>query len=136
MLWLWFGAALAGAVEIGVERPGVVRVRSTGAPVHVPACRGINWERFDTQKGRFVPVPGAPCGPLEPALRIDGEGRLFSLDVRLPPLPKTGFHVVRAVVVVGQKCVGETPFPVAKCTDLETLEGPQMIVRHRGLKGR
>jgi len=132
MLWIWIAVAFAGSVEIGVERPGVVRVKAAEGTVHMPTCRGMNWEWFDQEQGQFVLVPGGPCGPMGPAVEISAEGRLFSVDVRLPPLPESGFHIVRPSVVVGHNCVGETPFPVARCEKIETVHGPQMTLRHRG----
>lgn len=134
MLLMMLATALASDLEIAVGSPGEVHLKATSGTVHVPACRGLTWDRFDDEKGVFVAVPGETCLALSNAIKIDSDGRSFAVNVRLPPLPETGFHLVRPVVVYGLKCEEETPFPLASCGDFGVVKGPQMVLRSRGLR--
>lgn len=133
-MWIWFlgATALAADVEIAVSGPGEVHVRSTSDVVHVPACRGVLWDRFNPTSGEFEPTSAPVCSGIKDAIRIDIDGRKFHLDVALPTLPDVGFHVVRPAVVYGLKCAGKAPFPLSACRDINVVRGPQMIVRNRG----
>jgi hypothetical protein len=132
MLLLLVSMALASELQIAVGRPGEVHLAASGQVVHVPTCRGLTWDLFDTEKGIFVPVAGVPCQAMSDAIKIDSVGRTFTVNVRLPPLPKSGFHIVRPVVAYGLKCKDETPFPLASCSKLGVERGPQMVLRNRG----
>jgi hypothetical protein len=133
MLLMMLATALASDLEIAVGRPGEVHLKAASGIVHVPACRGVTWDRFDDEKGVFVAVPGETCHALSNAIKIDSDGHSFSVNVRLPPLPETGFHMVRPVVVYGLKCKDEAPFPLASCGDFGVVKGPQFVLRNRGL---
>jgi hypothetical protein len=135
MLLMMLATALAADLEFAVSSPGEVHLKAAADVVHVPACRGVTWDRFDDEKGVFVAVPGETCHALADAIKIDSEGHSFVVNVRLPPLPKEGFHVVRPVVVYGLKCKDETPFPLSACDDFGVVKGPQLILRNRGLRG-
>jgi hypothetical protein len=100
--------------------------------VYVPACRGVSWSRFNDASGQFEPTNAEGCGPLSPAVKVGVEGREFAVDVPLPPLPEVGFHVLRPTVVYGVKCTNERPFPLASCERVESIDGPQFVVRNRG----
>ncbi|MEC7946429.1 MAG: hypothetical protein VX265_02610 [Myxococcota bacterium] len=102
----------------------VVRVTATGEPVQVPACRGVVWERYDAGAGRYESVPLGPCGSLAPALTLDKEGTLFPLAGDVAPA-----QVVRAVVIVGQGCLPDKPFPLARCEQVTAVRGPTVTVR-------
>ena len=133
-MWMLIGVsvALASGVEIVVSRPGAVLVKARSGVVHVPSCRGVSWFLFNPDSGEFEATAASACGPLSPAIRIDEEGREFSVDVPLPALPAVGFHVVRPTVVFGEKCADQTPFPLAKCASLGSMDGPQFVVRNQG----
>ena len=133
MLLMMLATALASDLEIAVSSPGEVHLKAVGGAVHVPACRGVTWDRFDDEKGEFVAVPGETCHGLANAIKIDSEGHSFMINVRLPPLPEEGFHVVRPVVVYGMKCKDEAPFPLSACGDFGVVKGPQLVLRNRGL---
>lgn len=120
-------AALAAEpVSIEVEEgPRVaVRVRAAGAPVLVPACRGVVWERFDADANRYEPITTRPCGPLSPGLTLDKEGTRFELDLDVPTA-----QVVRAIVVFGEGCELGQPFPLARCRTVKAVDGPTLTVR-------
>jgi hypothetical protein len=105
------------------EQPAVV-VKASGASVSVPACRGVVWERFDAEAGRYVPVDATPCGPLKEALILDKDGTRFALS-----FVAESAQVVRPVVVAGIGCREARPFPLAACTRVEAVEGPTITVR-------
>ena len=127
MLWLWMTTlAWANPVVIEAESPGVVRVRASSVPVFVPACGGVGWERFDEKAGEFVAIPTRPCGPLKPAIVVGSDGLQATLEATLP---SPGLHVVRSVVVFSEKCAENKPFPLAGCTGIVHLFGPNQVVR-------
>lgn len=111
-------------VEVAEGPQTAVRVAATGAPVLVPACRGVVWERFDAEANRYEPVSLSPCGPLAPGLTLDKEGTRFVLDAEV-----TAAQVVRAVVVFGMGCQMDRPFPLARCEQVRSVEGPTLTVR-------
>ena len=133
-MWFLVFSTLAAAdgVEIVVSAPGEITVTAKHDVVFVPACRGVSWDLFDPSSETFEPTPAPPCGPLGPAVKVDGEGQRFTVDVPLPPLPSVGFHMLRPTVVVGRKCKDEAAFPVAECVDVRAVKGPQVMVRDRG----
>ena len=133
-MWALFlgSVAWAGGLEIAVSGPGEVHVRAQSEPVHIAACRGVQWELFDPKTKVFEPAMTQTCEGLKTAFLIDQNGRSFQLDAILPPLPDVGFHVVRSVVVFGSKCNDNVPFPMAECERLDAAHGPQMVVRNRG----
>jgi len=118
--------AWADPVMIEAESPGVVRVTAREAPVYMPACAGVNWERFDKEIGKFVPIPTPPCGPLKPAILVGSQGVQATLS---QTLPQRGLHVVRAVVVIAKSCIKSKPFPLASCTEVTHHFGPNQVVR-------
>jgi len=101
-----------------------VRVRATGAPVLLPACRGVVWERFDPDANRYEPLTTRPCGPLAPGLTLDKEGTRFELETELATA-----QVVRAIVVFGEGCELDQPFPLARCRSVKAVDGPTLTVR-------
>jgi hypothetical protein len=117
-------AAEPVTVEVVDEPVPAVVVTPTGAPVLVPACRGVVWERFDAKANRYEPIASPACGPLAPGLTLDKEGTRFRLDAEVPAA-----QVVRAVVVVGQGCQMDRPFPLAGCKTVTAVEGPTVTVR-------
>ncbi len=131
-LLLWCLQAGAADVKIDVGQADSVVVKALGAIVFVPACRGVTWSRFDAEAGKFEPTFATGCGPLTNAIRVDAAGVEFEVDMPLPPLPDVGFHLLRPTVVYGLKCKDETPFPLAKCESIESVDGPQILVRNRG----
>lgn len=133
-MWLFFVAlnAWAADIEFGVGEGNAVLVKATGEAVYVPACRGVSWSRFNGETGAYEPTNADGCGPLSSAIRVGSEGLEFKVDVPLPPVPAVGFHVLRPTVVYGLKCMEETPFPLASCERVETVDGPQVLVRGRG----
>jgi hypothetical protein len=133
-MWIWFWGvmALAADVEIVVGGPGEVHVRSTSGSVHVPACRGVLWDRFNPSSGVFEPAQAPVCPGIKDAIRVDEKGRSFAIDVALPVLPDVGFHIVRPVIVYGSECSDKAPFPLAGCGGVQVVRGPQMVVRNRG----
>ena len=60
-MWFWLLGAVAwgGGVEIAVSGPGEVRVSATEGPVYVAACRGVQWELFNTNTNSL------PCGNID-----------------------------------------------------------------------
>jgi len=134
-MWMLIGmsVALASGVEIAMSGPDAVLVKATSGVVHVPACRGVSWSIFSPDTGKFEATAAPSCGPLSPAIRIDEDGREFLVDVPLPPLPSVGFHILRPTVVFGEKCANEVPFPLAKCARMESVDGPQFVVRNQGV---
>jgi len=131
MLLLLSSLALANSVKIEAEGPGVVRVRATEATLYMPACAGVSWERFDRKSGEFVPVSNAPCGPMAPAIQVDIQGIKVELSGLLPNAEQGGAHVVRAVVVVAEKCSENKPFPLAECEGVARVFGPNQTVYMR-----
>jgi hypothetical protein len=133
-MWIWFWGlvAVAADVEIAVGGPGEVRVRSTSGVVYVPACRGVLWEHFNPVSREFEPAQGPVCSGMKDAIRVDANGRSFSVDVALPALPDVGFHIVRPAVVYGLKCAEKAPFPLAQCGDIQVVRGSPMVLRSRG----
>lgn len=128
-LWVLVGAAAAGpAVEVVAESGPVpaVRVRATGAPVVVDACRGVVWEGLDEGKQAFVPLPAPACGPTAPAVEVDGTGVVFRWE-GADPAPE----IVRAVVVVGAGCAAGRPVALAGCKAITVVEGPPVAVPKR-----
>lgn len=123
--------AWAEPIKIEAEGPGVVRVRATEGLVFMPACGGVSWERFDLAAKRFLPVPGLPCGPLKPAIRVGPEGIQATLKAALPPAPDGGVHVVRAIAIVARNCRENTPFPLAACEAISHHVGPNQVVHGR-----
>lgn len=105
------------------DQPAVV-VKASGAAVSVPTCRGVVWERFDAEAGRYVAVNVTPCGPLADALILDKDGTRFELSFNVESA-----QVVRPVVVAGVGCREGRPFPLAGCTRVEAVEGPTMTIR-------
>lgn len=134
-MWLVLWGLQAGAADITIDVGGAdsVVVKALGEPVFVPACKGVTWARFDAETGAYQPTFSSGCGPLANAIKIDAEGTEFAVDMALPPLPDVGFHLLRATVVYGVKCKEERPFPMAKCERIESLDGPQIVVRNRGV---
>ena len=132
VLWLLMSIARAGTVEIAASNGGEVMIRAAEESVHVPSCRGVNWDLFNPEIGVFEPAVVPPCEEMKPAILIDKDGRRFQMNATLPPLPKVGFHVVRPVVVYGVKCNEKVPFPLSRCAEIRTKKGPQMVVRSRG----
>ena len=133
-MWLVIMALNAGAadIEIDVVQGDGVVVKALDGAVHIPSCRGVTWSLFDATNGEFRPAHAPGCGSLEPAIRVDTSGRSFPVDAQLPPLPDVGFHVLRPTVVYGLKCKDKAPFPVASCAAIESVDGPQILVRDRG----
>jgi hypothetical protein len=83
----------------------------------LPACRAVEWQKFDATIGKYVAIPAAGCGPLEPA-RPMPDGTL-----RLPAdVPLTGATNIRAIVVIGEGCTAGKPFPLAGCKNVRTAE--------------
>jgi hypothetical protein len=130
-MWLLavVSSALAASVTIVADGPGAVRVQTAQGVAHVPACRGVSWERFDPEKGGFEAVSGPACGPTAPALRIDENGMRFSFDGVLPPAPASGVIVVRPVVVIGEKCRDSLPFELSQCAVVRPQRGPNLVLR-------
>ena len=54
MLWIWVAVALAGAVEIGVERHGVGRVKAAEGTVELPNWGGMKGECVEWEQGHGV----------------------------------------------------------------------------------
>ena len=133
-MWVVLMALNAGAadIEIDVVQGDGVVVKTVDGAVHIPSCRGVTWSLFDPSTGDFRPAHAPGCGSLEPAIRVDAAGHAFPVDAQLPPLPDVGFHVLRPTVVYGLKCKDETPFPMASCASVESVDGPQILVRDRG----
>ncbi len=133
-MWMWIlgAVALAGGPQIAVSGPGEVRLSAPENPVFVAACRGVQWELFNPNSNDFEPTMVPACEETKPAHQIDANGQLFSLTARLPPLPDVGFHVVRPIVVYGEKCRENVPFSMAGCESVATVFGPQIAVRNRG----
>lgn len=117
-------AAEPVTVEVLDGPQTAVRVAATGDAVLVPSCRGVVWERFDAAADRYEPLASSPCGPLAPGLTLDKEGTRFALDAEV-----TAAQVVRAVVVVGQGCQMDRPFPLARCAQVSSVAGPTVTVR-------
>jgi len=133
-MWIlfWGFTVMAGDVEIAVSGPGEVLARATGEAVHIPACRGVLWDRFNQETGEFELAQAPVCAGMKDAIRVDDKGRKFAVDAALPALPDVGFHILRPVVVYGTKCAEKAPFPLSKCGDIHVVRGPQMVVRNRG----
>lgn len=131
-MWLWVYCSIALATTVSVEAMGSsgVRVRTTGGVVHVPACRGVSWEWFDSKKGAFEAISGPPCGATSPAIVIDLGGVEFPMDGMLSHSGVSGaVSVVRAVVVVGEKCSTNLPFSFSDCGVVRREYGPNLVVR-------
>lgn len=133
-MWMWIGmsVAIASGVKIVTSGPDTVLVKAQSGVVHVPSCRGVSWFLFSPDTGTFEATAAPACGPLSPAIRIDEEGREFMIDVPLPALPSVGFHILRPTVVFGEKCTDQVPFPLAKCAQMGSVDGPQFVVRNQG----
>ena len=131
-MWIVGSLAMASGPQIAVSGPGEVRVSASDDPIFVAACRGVQWELFNPNTNDFEPAMVSPCEETKPALRIDKTGQLFPLTAMLPPLPSVGFHVVRPVVVYGEKCREKLPFALAGCVGVAAVFGPQMTVRNQG----
>jgi hypothetical protein len=126
-------AALAGGPRPALAGDNVVVVHFEGqapiaevkgaANVVVPACRGVEWQRFDAELARFVPVPGPGCGPMVPAIPVPAAGLKVPADVRL----REGDNV-RAVALIGVGCRPDQPLQLAKCARLEAVESAPVIV--------
>ena len=124
--------AVAADIEIDVVQGDGVVVKALDGVVHIPSCRGVTWSLFDAETGNFQPAHAPGCGALDSAIRVDAAGHSFPIDAQLPPLPNVGFHVLRPTVVYGLKCKDETPFPISRCATVESIDGPQILVRNRG----
>lgn len=114
-------------VELPPPAPGAAPtavVRATGAPVHLPSCRGVTWQSFDAESGEYAPIDEPACGPLQPATRIDKDGTMFAL-----PVDPGSARAVRAVVVVGIGCAADAPFPLADCASVSVVESPPAMLR-------
>jgi len=131
-LFTLMSIALAGTVVIEVEGSDAVRVRAASGSVHLPACRGVMWERFVSENEGFEAISGPTCGRAEPALKVGQDGHLFPFDGVLPPPPETGLFVVRPVVVVGEKCRENQPFWLAGCAVVRREFGPNLVIRPGG----
>lgn len=117
--------ALAGDNVVVVHFEGQAPIAEvTGAAnVVVPACRGVEWQRFDAELARFVPVPGPGCGPMVPAIPVPAAGLKVPADVRL----REGDNV-RAVALIGVGCRLDQPLQLAKCARLEAVESAPVVV--------
>ena len=124
--------SFAGPVSITREGSDGIMVRAESDAVFVPTCRGVTWQRFDAGSQAFIPTAPSACGALSPAVKVTSEGVAFDVDVPLPPLPPEGFHLLIPTVVVGQGCEEGVPFPLANCTSMEAIQGPQVLMRARG----
>ena len=131
VVWMALNAAAAD-IEIEVMQGDGVVVKAVSGVVHIPSCRGVTWSLFDAVTGDFRPAHSPGCGSLESAIRVDDAGHSFPVDAQLPPLPDVGFHVLRPTVVYGLKCKDKAPFPIASCAVIESVDGPQFLVRNRG----
>jgi hypothetical protein len=112
-------AAAAQDLSVKVVFEGTNAIAEVTAPKGsvIPACRAVEWQRFDASSGKYVAIPGAGCGPLEPARPIP-EGTL-----RLPAdVPMTGATNIRAIVVIGEGCTPGKPFPLAGCKTVRSAE--------------
>ena len=129
-LWLLVFSAFAAptsSIEMFVVEEGAVPVlslRPTGPPVAIPACRAVGWEQFDEASGAYQPLPGEACGAMAPARWLDAEG----LSVTYEP-SRSGFHVVRAVVVYGVGCRKGLPLELADCDEIVVVRGPNINIR-------
>ncbi len=128
--WVYCSIALAATVTVEAIDSNGVRVRSAAGEVHVPACRGVSWEQFNSQKGAFEAVSGPSCGPDSAAIVIDSDGAEFPMDGILThtAVPKA-VSVVRAVVVFGEKCSKDLPFSFSGCARIRREYGPNLVVR-------
>lgn len=133
-MWMWIGVSVALASEVKIVRssPDSVLVKAESGVVHVPACRGVSWLLFNSDSGKFESTAAPACGAMAPAIRIDEKGQEFTVDVPLPVLPSVGFHILRPTVVFGEKCTDQVPFSLARCTDIQSVSGPQLVIRNQG----
>ena len=133
-MWMWIvgSVAMGNGPQIVVSGPDEVRVSALDDPIFVASCRGVQWELFNPNTKNFEPAMVPACKETQPAHRIDKTGQLFPLTAMLPPVPEVGFHVVRPIVVYGEKCRENVPFSMAECHNLEVVSGPQMAVRNQG----
>lgn len=114
-------------VDLPPPAPGgtpTATVRATGAAVHLPSCRGVTWQSFDAESGKYAPIDEPACGPLQPATRIDKDGTTFAL-----PVDPGAARAVRAVVVVGLGCAPDAPFPLAGCAEVTVVESAPAMLR-------
>lgn len=132
VLGVSLGLALASAAPaLGAE--GTVTVRFEGpraiaevqAPpgAVVPACRGLEWQRFDAELARFVPVPGPGCGPMIAAVAVPAAGLNVPAEVKL----REGDNI-RAVALVGLNCRADQPLQLAQCARLQAVESAPVVV--------
>ena len=96
----------------------------------VPACRGVEWQRFDAELARFVPVPAEGCGAMSAALPLPAAGLTVAATVRL----REGDNV-RAVAIFGVGCRPDQPLQRGKCAKLEAVESVPVIVPPRAAAG-
>jgi hypothetical protein len=131
--WVYCSIALATTVSVEVMDSNGVRVRSAAGLVHVPACRGVSWEQFNPLKGAFEAVSGPPCGPDSAAIEIDSDGAEFPMDGMLSHSGVSeAVTVVRAVVVIGEKCRKNLPFSFSNCAVVRREYGPNLVIRTGG----
>lgn len=125
-----FGGVASAAPPVAVESvveskvPAVRVTPASGAGVAVPSCRGVVWQRFDSQANTYIPISTRACGAMSPATTLTAEGTTFEVDAAI----KDG-DVVRAVVVAGTGCASGLPFELAGCDVVVAVEGPTITVR-------
>ena len=106
------------------EGRAIVELTAVGDAAFVPACRGVTWERFDTEERAFVPIAGPACAAGEAALRLEAEAVRFVA----PELSFSGAVTVRPVVVVGVGCQEGLPLELAGCQRVVPVSGPTIAL--------
>lgn len=93
------------------------------AGLSVPACRGVDWQRFDATAGRFLSIPQPGCGAPAAPLQVTAEGLRIVAPARVAP-----GQTVRAVVVLGEGCAPGLPIALASCRAVRALESKPLTI--------
>ncbi|MBL8616436.1 MAG: hypothetical protein JNM72_12550 [Deltaproteobacteria bacterium] len=104
------------AAALSVELRGAVGLS-------LPACRGVDWQRFDAAAGRFLSIPQPGCGAPTAATPVPTDGLRIVAPTRLAP-----GQTVRAVVVLGEGCAPGLPIARAGCRAVRSLESKPLTI--------
>ncbi len=89
----------------------------------VPACRGVDWQRFDAAAGRFLSIPQPGCGAPTAPTPVPAEGLRIAAPTRL-----AAGQTVRVVVVLGEGCAPGLPLPLAGCRAVRAVESKPLTI--------
>ena len=115
--WTTAQAQSPFAIELQLSNPPAVQIQSMGQlSIWLPACRGVMWERFNSNTEQFEWLALGPCEDSTLPERIDSAGK----SVAAPVGVQSGDRL-RVTVVVGVECKPDRPMEIAQCVRFEQM---------------